>query len=111
MGDDRGTISIVAVTGALVLCSTALCAADLGALLLARARAQDAADAAALAAAVELAPVLDQGDDPRDAASDAAARNGGTLVRCDCDVGRVAATVEVVVTPRLAFMRPWFGRE
>jgi secretion/DNA translocation related TadE-like protein len=106
---ERGTISIVAVTGALILCLGALAAADLGSMLLARARAQSAADSAALAAVVAEAPILGQGDDPETAARTEAARNGSQLIRCDCASGDTVATVEVSVVPRLTFLSGWFG--
>jgi secretion/DNA translocation related TadE-like protein len=105
----RGAVTIVAVTGALILCLGALGAADLGSMLLARARAQSAADAAALAAVTQQAPILGRGTDPEQAARDEAERNGAALVRCDCTVGETMATVEVTVTPKLAFLSGWFG--
>lgn len=108
--NERGAITIVAVTGALVLCVGALGAADLGAMVFARARAQSAADAAALAAVTAQAPVLQRGTDPEQAARDEAASNGADLVRCDCVVGSTSATVEIEVTPRLSFLSGWFGR-
>jgi Flp pilus assembly protein TadG len=79
-------------------------------MLLARARAQAAADAAALAAVTEQAPILGRGNDPEQAARDEAERNGAAFVRCDCVVGESIATVEVSVTPKLAFLSSWFGR-
>lgn len=107
---ERGSVSIIVVAGTLMLCLTALGATDLGALLLARARAQAAADAAALAAAVNQAPALAQGEDPETAARDAAARNGAEVVRCECAVGSATAEVEVIVRPSIAFVVPWMGR-
>lgn len=107
---DRGAVSIVAMAGALMLCLTALGAADLGSMLLARARAQTAADAAALAAVVAQVPVLAQGEDPEEQARAIAEANGATLLRCDCPVGDPVAEVEVAVEPRLTFVAPWFGR-
>jgi len=103
-------VTIVAVTGALVLCVGALGAADLGSMLFARARAQSAADAAALAAVAAQAPVLQPGGDPEQAARDEADRNGVALVRCDCSTGSPFATVDVELTPRLSFLSGWFGR-
>jgi secretion/DNA translocation related TadE-like protein len=110
MDRERGAVSIVAVTGALILCVCALGAADLGSMLYARARAQSAADAAALAAVTAQAPVLSRGDDPVQAARDEAAHNGASLTRCDCTVGDASATVEVAVAPRLGYLSGWFGR-
>jgi Flp pilus assembly protein TadG len=108
--NERGAVTIVAILGALILCTMALGAADAGSMLLARSRAQAAADAAALAAAATQAPVLHQGDDPAAAARAEAERNGATLVRCDCTIGVAVAQVEVSVVPRLAFIKAWFGR-
>jgi len=109
-GTERGAVTIVAVTGALVLCVGALGAADLGAMLFARARAQSAADAAALAAVTAQAPILQRGTDPGQAAREEAESNGAVLTRCDCEVGSSQATVEVSLTPRLSFLSGWFGR-
>ena len=106
----RGSISIVAVTGTLLMCLFALAAADLGAMLHARARAQAAADAAALAAVVQQAPVLAQGDDPYEAAARMAADNGVTLVRCSCTVGDASATVEVETRARPVLLLGWGDR-
>jgi len=112
MNDPRqsGAISILVATGTLLMTLFALAAADLGALLYARARAQTAADAAALAAIVRQAPILEQGDDPEAAAREAAERNGATLVSCDCTVGSTTATVTVELTPRISFVEGWSGR-
>lgn len=107
---ERGAISIFIATGSLLMMLLALAAADLGSMLLTRARAQTAADAAALAAVVQQAPVLSQGDDPEGAARDAAERNGATLVSCECEVGATEATVAVEMVPKLAFLEGWFGR-
>ena len=107
---ERGSVSILMLAGALLLSLSSLAMADLGSILLARARAQQAADAAALAAVAEQAPVLDQGSDPEAAARDVAGRNGATLLSCTCDVGTPDATVEVEVTPRLGFLSGWYGR-
>jgi secretion/DNA translocation related TadE-like protein len=108
--NQRGSIAILVAAGTLVMTLFSLAAADLGAMLFARARAQTAADAAALAAVVRQAPVLGQGDDPSAAAADVAEQNGTVLVSCACDVGTTEATVEVEATPRLSFLRGWFGR-
>lgn len=106
----RGSISILVAVGALLMSLFALGAADLGSMLVTRARAQQAADAAALAAVVQQAPVLGQGDDPEGAARDVAERNGATLVSCACVVGETEATVEVTIVPKLGWLEGWFGR-
>ena len=71
---------------------------DLSLVAGARARAQVAADAAALAAAQEL--VAPSGDLPADVAAQYAQRNGARLVRCECQPasGQTVVTVEVEVT-------------
>jgi hypothetical protein len=61
----------------------------------ARARAQLAADAAALAAVAESAPYGTS--DPEGAAEDFAEANGARLVECVCDPAGTAALVEVTV--------------
>ena len=109
MTGERGALSIVVVTGALALCLFALCAADLGSMLVTRARAQSAADAAALAAVVQQAPVLGRGRDPEGAARAEVEANGGVLERCECVVGNAEATVEVSMQPRLGIVAAWFG--
>jgi secretion/DNA translocation related TadE-like protein len=106
----RGSISILVAAGAALMSLFALGAADLGSMLVTRARAQQAADAAALAAVVQQAPVLGQGDDPEGAARDAAERNGAVLVSCTCAVGETDATAEVTMEPRLGWLQGWFGR-
>jgi len=92
---ERGSVSVVAaaVTAmAVILC---MAAADLARVLVVTQRARTAADAAALAAAQELA--LPSGNDPAAVASDYAARNGGTVTDCVCDVGSFQADVHVLV--------------
>ncbi|MBI4728767.1 MAG: hypothetical protein HY775_04610 [Acidobacteria bacterium] len=92
------------------MCLGAMAVADLGSMFVARARAQAAAEAAALAAVVQQAPVLGQGSDPEGAARAEAERNGATLLRCECEVGRSDAVVEVSVEPRLLIVAAWRGR-
>jgi secretion/DNA translocation related TadE-like protein len=106
----RGSVTILVAAGALLLSLSALAVADVGAMLVARGRAQAAADAAALAAVAQQAPILDQGSDPEGAARETAERNGVVLISCACEVGTPDATVEVELTPRLGFLSGWFGR-
>jgi secretion/DNA translocation related TadE-like protein len=91
----RGSVTIVAA-GLLVLSlALSLGVADLARVLVASARAQAAADSAALAAAQELA--LSGVRDPADVATEYAARNGASLVTCSCHDDGFEATVEVRV--------------
>ena len=93
---ERGAATI-AVIGVFVLgLALMLGATRLGMAMLARARAETAADAAALAAADTLA----LGGDPAAATDQAAAiadANGARLVGCDCSGRFATATVEIDV--------------
>lgn len=110
MLEQRGAVTIVAVAGTLIMCLFSLAAADLGAMLHARARAQAAADAAALAAAVAQAPILGRGDDPEAAAREVAEANGVTLLSCACTTGGSVATVEVQTAARPILIAAWSSR-
>jgi Flp pilus assembly protein TadG len=95
---------------ALIFALGALAVADFGSMLAARARAQAAADAAALAAIARQVPALGQGGDPSSAAREAAERNGAALLRCACAPGSSEAVVEVAVEVRIGFLGAWAGR-
>jgi secretion/DNA translocation related TadE-like protein len=97
-----GGVSVVAL-GVLVLAlALTLGAARLGAALVGRARAESAADAAALAAADALA--LGRGStEARDAAATTAARNGARVVECTC-AGEAAEVVVEVDVPGLSLV-------
>jgi secretion/DNA translocation related TadE-like protein len=101
IASDRGSVSIilVALLGVVVLLATGV--ADATTALDASERAQSAADAAALAAAEEIA--VPAGRTPEDAAAEYAERNGVVLVDCACD----PATLEAVVTVRAPVGRLW----
>ena len=79
-------------------------AADLGTALIARERAHVAADAAALAAAQELA--MPSGSLPQIQAADYAGRNGAALVTCACEPGSREAVVRVSVAIEHLFLFP-----
>ena len=83
-------------------------AADLGTALIARERAHAAADAAALAAAQELA--MPSGSLPQIQAADYASRNGASLLSCACEVGAQEALVSVSVTIRASLPVPGHAR-
>jgi secretion/DNA translocation related TadE-like protein len=90
---ERGSVTVVAavVIGIALICTMGV--ADVAKALVARAHAQAAADAAALAAAQEMA--VPGGSDPASAAAEYAGRNAATIVSCDCSVGATEATVRV----------------
>ena len=101
---ERGSVTVVTAAIAGVMVTLTLFTADLGAVLVARERARAAADAAALAAAQELA--LPSSGTPAQQASDYAQRNGGTLMTCDCAAGSLEATVQVRVAIAHLFLVP-----
>ena len=96
MSSQRGSVSVLLAAGILVVLVLALGVTDLGRVLIARSKARTAADAAALAAADELA--LPSGADPAVLATEYAARNGADLTACRCAVGTFEADVMVQVT-------------
>lgn len=106
----RGSITLIVAAAAMVLMLGGLALADVGAMMLARQRAQTAADAAALAAIVQQVPALTSGEDPERAAEAEAQRNGAVLIRCDCRTGMATAVVEVQIERRAVFLPGWQGR-
>jgi secretion/DNA translocation related TadE-like protein len=90
---ERGSVTLVVAALVAMILVLGLGAADLARALVAASRAQSAADAAALAAAQELA--LPAGREPADAAAEYAALNGAELIECRCAVGTLEATVLV----------------
>jgi Flp pilus assembly protein TadG len=91
---------ILVVAGVLCLASV-----DLLRAVQAQGRGQSAADAAALAAAQELA--IPSGDwTPADAAAAYAAANGAELVSCTCEAGSSEAVVEIRLAVPLVFVGP-----
>lgn len=92
---ERGSVTVVSAAVLLVVFMLALLVADAGKLLAAVGRAQTAADAAALAAAQELA--IPSGASSASLAASFAAANGAAVVACSCPSG----PGEVIVTVRL----------
>lgn len=93
MNGQRGSTSVVVVAIMAMTVVLSMAAADLARVLIVAARAQAAADAAALAAAQELA--LPSDVEPVDAATEYAARNGAALLHCRCERGTFSAVVQV----------------
>ena len=93
IGADRGSITLVAAGVMALACVICIATVDVSRAELARARAQTAADAAALAAAQEIA--VPSGETPADAARTFAERNGASLSSCQCPSGAAEAVVEV----------------
>lgn len=92
---ERGSVSIVVVALVAVALVLVIGVADLARVLTRAARAQTAADAAALAAAQELA--TGSGVEPADLAAAYAERNGAVLTACSCEAGGTEAVVTVAV--------------
>lgn len=91
----RGSVTVVAAGMMAVIVVAAMGVADVGKALIAREHAQQAADAAALGAAQELA--IPTGRGPVEWATDYAQRNGATLTRCTCATGSADALVSVAL--------------
>jgi secretion/DNA translocation related TadE-like protein len=89
----RGSVTIVVAAIMLVALVLCLGIGDLTEVLVVRSRVRWAADAAALAAAQELA--VAPGADPAPQAAAYAAANGAEIVSCVCSPGTSEAVVEV----------------
>jgi secretion/DNA translocation related TadE-like protein len=102
---EAGSITVIAAGVMVVLAVMALATADVARALLVAARAQNAADAAALAAVQEQAEPT--GSPPVDVAGRFALANGATLVACDCPPDGTGATVTVrMPVDGLLLLRP-----
>jgi secretion/DNA translocation related TadE-like protein len=102
LDDDHGTVTVVAAAVLAVLLACSMGLADIARALHGRAEARTAADAAALAAAQELA--MPSGQEPAALASAYAERNGALLVACACAAG----SADAVVTVRRSLDGLWF---
>jgi secretion/DNA translocation related TadE-like protein len=100
----RGSVSIIVAAALAFAAILAAFSADLSRVVGARARAQAAADAGALAAAQEL--VVPSGTPPTDVAATYVERNGALLVDCRCELG----TDEAVVTVEVDVALPLLGQ-
>jgi secretion/DNA translocation related TadE-like protein len=100
---ERGSVTILVAAVLLLAGILALASVDVLRALEAKARAQTAADAAALAAAQEM---IVSSADPAALAAEYARRNGATLVDCDCPTSGSQAVVRVQVSVRLVFVGP-----
>ncbi len=92
---EQGSVTVVAAGMMAVIVVATMGVADVGKALVARGHAQRAADAAALAAAQELA--IPTGRAPAEWASEYAGHNDATLIQCACDAGTTDAVVTVAV--------------
>ena len=101
---ERGSVSVVAATTVGLVLVLALISVDVLRTVQAAARSQTAADAAALAAAQDIA--LPSGRGPEESAREYASRNGATLVSCRCDPNGAEAVVQVESRIDLLFVGP-----
>jgi hypothetical protein len=93
-----------------LLAMLCLAFADVANVMVSGSRARTAADAAALAAAVEQWPFLGGSSDPPSAALAAAERNGARLESCECPLRGREATVVVSVATRVRMLGAAPGR-
>jgi secretion/DNA translocation related TadE-like protein len=101
---ERGSVSVLSAAVLFLAAVLALVTVDIARVVRTEGRAQTAADAAALAAAQEIA--LPSGRSPLEVAAEYAGRNGGTLVSCRCEPGTSEAVVAVSVQASLLFLGP-----
>jgi secretion/DNA translocation related TadE-like protein len=102
--DERGSVTVLTAGVMVVMAVLALASVDLLRALQGISRAQTGADAAALAAAQEIA--LPSGASPSGVALDYAARNGASLIACTCEPGTGEAVVEVAITVPFVLLGP-----
>jgi len=104
MKEQRGSVSVVVAAIAFMLLICTMGIADVGSILATRAHTRAAADAAALAAAQELA--FPSGASPAEQAALLAERNGAELIACACDPGSFEAVVTVRSAPTNLLLAP-----
>jgi secretion/DNA translocation related TadE-like protein len=96
---ERGSVTVLVAAVIAVILTMVLLSADAARLLAGVSRAQTAADAAALAAAQEIA--LSADEDPAAVAAVYAEMNGGRLVQCVCPDGGPEGPPGAIVTVRV----------
>jgi secretion/DNA translocation related TadE-like protein len=106
---ERGAVTVLMLAVLVIGLVLTMGAARLGGALVGRARAESAADAAALAAADRLA-LGDGAGAARAAAADTATSNDARLVSCDCSGTTAEVVVEVDVPGWGALAGPARGR-
>jgi cell wall-associated NlpC family hydrolase len=101
----RGGVSIAALGCIALILMLCLFTADVGLYLSARGQAQNAADAAALAAVQESFPLFTTGAGPESAARKFAKANGASVDRLDISDGGQRATVRVAVNTKSLLLK------
>lgn len=108
--ENHGSVSIAAVACIFLILLMCLCMVDLGLYVSARFKAQDAADASALAAVQESFPLFSTGAGTRNAAYRMAKANGGDLEKLSVSAAGDRVDVEVSVrAPSLVLGRLGVG--
>jgi secretion/DNA translocation related TadE-like protein len=102
--NDEGMVSVLMSSLLALAALLCLAASDAANVLLTRARAQGAADAAALAAAAEQWRVSGDREDPTEVARRIAEANGAELVSCECELRADQATVMVSRATRIRML-------
>jgi secretion/DNA translocation related TadE-like protein len=105
MKTQRGSASLVVAAALGFAAIFSAFSADVARVVTARARAQTAADASALAAAQEL--IAPSGITPSEVASEYAERHGARVVTCRCNPG----SDEVIVTVEIGVQLPYLRQE
>ncbi|MCG2818265.1 MAG: NlpC/P60 family protein [Actinomycetia bacterium] len=103
--DQRGSVTILMIACLFLVLSLCLLTVDIGLYLTARHRAQNAADAASLAAVQQSFPLFGTGQQPEAAASKIAGANGATLEMIEVSDGGSHVEVEVSVRPGSLLLR------
>ena len=101
-GHEDGSVTVMAAALLFLAGIMSVLTLDITQALQARARAQTAADAAALAAMQEL--VLPSGRSAEEVAAEYARRNGATLLMCRCHLGATEAVARVEVPVATVFL-------
>jgi secretion/DNA translocation related TadE-like protein len=108
--NDDGVVSVLMLSLLALAALLCLAVADAANVLLARARAQTAADAAALAAAAVQWRVSASSGDPTLRAQEVAEANGAQLESCACALRDEAAVVTVSIATRIRMLGVAPGR-
>ena len=103
--DQRGSVTVLMVACIFLVLVLCLLMADIGLYLAAHHRAQNAADAAAIAAVQQSFPLFSTGQEPGSAASKMAGANGASIEEMGISTGGDRVEVEVSVRPRSMLLR------
>jgi secretion/DNA translocation related TadE-like protein len=105
LSDQRGSVTVLMVACLFLVLVLCLLMTDIGLYFAARHRAQNAADAAAIASVQQSFPLFSTGQEPESAASKIAGANGAKLDEIDISSGGSRVEVEVSVRPRSLLVR------